>query len=125
MRLHERVAVVTGAASGIGRAIATRFAAEGATVVLADVTERPKEGGKTTRELIRGLAHEVKNPLGGLRGAAQLLERELVSADLKEYTQIIIHEADRLSELVEAPIDIISTGPDRAETIVRRHPFDV
>jgi two-component system nitrogen regulation sensor histidine kinase GlnL len=63
--------------------------------------DRARSSFKTTRELIRGLAHEVKNPLGGLRGAAQLLERELPSADLKEYTQIIIQEADRLSELVD------------------------
>lgn len=63
--------------------------------------DRARSSFKTTRELIRGLAHEVKNPLGGLRGAAQLLERELDSAELKEYTQIIIHEADRLSELVD------------------------
>jgi two-component system nitrogen regulation sensor histidine kinase GlnL len=63
--------------------------------------DRSRSSFKTTRELIRGLAHEVKNPLGGLRGAAQLLERELASAELKEYTQIIIHEADRLSELVD------------------------
>ena len=63
--------------------------------------DRSRSSFKTTRELIRGLAHEVKNPLGGLRGAAQLLERELDSADLKEYTQIIIEEADRLSGLVD------------------------
>ncbi len=53
-----------------------------------------------TRNLVRGMAHEIKNPLGGLRGAAQLLERELPSANLKEYTQIIIGEADRLQSLV-------------------------
>ncbi len=53
------------------------------------------------RELVRGLAHEVKNPLGGLRGAAQLLERELDSEELQEYTQIIIAEADRLQSLVD------------------------
>lgn len=52
------------------------------------------------RALIRGLAHEVKNPLGGLRGAAQLLERELPDENLKEYTNIIIGEADRLRNLV-------------------------
>lgn len=51
--------------------------------------------------LVKGLAHEVKNPLGGLRGAAQLLERELESDELKEYTQIIIDEADRLQSLVD------------------------
>lgn len=55
----------------------------------------------TARALARGLAHEVKNPLGGLRGAAQLLEGELESDELKEYTQIIINEADRLQQLVD------------------------
>jgi len=54
-----------------------------------------------TKELLRGLAHEVKNPLGGLRGAAQLLERELDSFELKEYTRVIIDEADRLQNLVD------------------------
>lgn len=53
-----------------------------------------------TQELLRGLAHEIKNPLGGLRGAAQLLERELHSEDQKEYTRVIINEADRLQKLV-------------------------
>ncbi|MCW9012411.1 MAG: nitrogen regulation protein NR(II) [Gammaproteobacteria bacterium] len=54
-----------------------------------------------TRNVIRGMAHEIKNPLGGLRGAAQLLERELPDAGLQEYTQIIIGEADRLQSLVD------------------------
>jgi two-component system nitrogen regulation sensor histidine kinase GlnL len=54
-----------------------------------------------SRALIRGLAHEIKNPLGGLRGAAQLLERQLPEKSLKEYTRIIIHEADRLRNLVD------------------------
>jgi two-component system nitrogen regulation sensor histidine kinase GlnL len=58
------------------------------------------------RAVIRGLAHEIKNPLGGLRGAAQLLERELENKNLREYTQIIIHEADRLRNLVDR-----MTGP--------------
>lgn len=51
--------------------------------------------------LMRGLAHEVKNPLGGIRGAAQLLERELSEPHHREYTQIIIGEADRLRKLVD------------------------
>jgi len=55
----------------------------------------------TSRALIRGLAHEIKNPLGGLRGAAQLLERELPNKELTEYTRIIIREADRLRGLVD------------------------
>ncbi len=53
-----------------------------------------------TQDLLRGLAHEIKNPLGGLRGAAQLLERELNSEEQKEYTRVIIDEADRLQKLV-------------------------
>ena len=56
---------------------------------------------RTTRELVRGLAHEIKNPLGGIRGAAQLLSRELDRPNLCEYTDIIIEEADRLRNLVD------------------------
>ena len=53
------------------------------------------------KELLRNLAHEIKNPLGGVRGAAQLLDRELPSEELREYTQVIIKEADRLQGLVD------------------------
>ena len=56
---------------------------------------------ETTRAVIRGLAHEIKNPLGGVRGAAQLLAKELPNDALKEYTRIIIREADRLRDLVD------------------------
>jgi two-component system nitrogen regulation sensor histidine kinase GlnL len=62
--------------------------------------ERLNEQQQANRELIRSLAHEIKNPLGGIRGAAQLLERELDRAQLIEYTQVIIGEADRLQSLV-------------------------
>ncbi|GAB4350630.1 MAG: two-component system sensor histidine kinase NtrB [Gammaproteobacteria bacterium] len=55
---------------------------------------------QATSALLRGLAHEIRNPLGGLRGAAQLLERELDNETLKEYTQVIISEADRLEDLL-------------------------
>ncbi|NRA21194.1 MAG: PAS domain-containing protein [Oceanospirillaceae bacterium] len=55
----------------------------------------------TTRNLVRGMAHEIKNPLGGIRGAAQLLERQLPDESLKEYTSVIIDEADRLRDLVD------------------------
>lgn len=56
---------------------------------------------QVSRELVRNLAHEIKNPLGGIRGSAQLLERELSSAPLREYTQVIIKEADRLQDLMQ------------------------
>jgi two-component system nitrogen regulation sensor histidine kinase GlnL len=56
---------------------------------------------ETTRKLVRGLAHEIKNPLGGIRGAAQLLARELATEQQRDYTRIIIEEADRLRNLVD------------------------
>lgn len=56
---------------------------------------------ETTKLLVRGLAHEIKNPLGGIRGAAQLLARELPNEDLRDYTSVIIEEADRLRNLVD------------------------
>lgn len=63
------------------------------------------ERQELNRELIRNLAHEIKNPLGGIRGSAQLLERELQGlpneADLTEYTQVIVNEADRLQTLMD------------------------
>lgn len=62
--------------------------------------ERLAEQQKANRELIRNLAHEIKNPLGGIRGSAQLLERELGQPQLREYTQVIIKEADRLQDLM-------------------------
>ena len=56
---------------------------------------------ETTKLLVRGLAHEIKNPLGGIRGAAQLLARELPDEGLRDYTNVIIEEADRLRNLVD------------------------
>ena len=66
-----------------------------------DREERLAEQAQANKELIRNLAHEIKNPLGGIRGAAQLLEMEIESRELTEYTQVIIHEADRLQTLVD------------------------
>ncbi len=62
--------------------------------------ERLQEQQQANRDLIRSLAHEIKNPLGGIRGAAQLLEGELDRPHLIEYTQVIIGESDRLQSLV-------------------------
>ena len=62
---------------------------------------RLMEQALANKELIRNLAHEIKNPLGGIRGAAQLLQMEVESKDLIEYTQVIIREADRLQTLVD------------------------
>jgi two-component system nitrogen regulation sensor histidine kinase GlnL len=65
-----------------------------------------------SRLMIRQLAHEIKNPLGGLRGAAQLLDRELHDGALKEYTTIIINEADRLRALVDSML-----GPSQPQQL--------
>jgi two-component system nitrogen regulation sensor histidine kinase GlnL len=83
---------------------------------LADTTQRKRISRENdllarldgSRLMIKQLAHEIKNPLGGLRGAAQLLERELQHASLKEYTRVIIGEADRLAALVDS-----MAGPNR------------
>src|SRR5262245_51795059 len=63
--------------------------------------ERVLDQSVANRELMRNLAHEIKNPLGGIRGAAQLLDRELEDPALHEYTQVIMKEADRLQSLMD------------------------
>jgi two-component system nitrogen regulation sensor histidine kinase GlnL len=67
------------------------------------------------RLMVRQLAHEIKNPLGGLRGAAQLLDRELHDGALKEYTTVIINEADRLRALVDSMLG--PSQPPRMEQV--------
>jgi two-component system, NtrC family, nitrogen regulation sensor histidine kinase GlnL len=71
-----------------------------------------------SRQMIRQLAHEIKNPLGGLRGAAQLLERELPGEPLKEYTRLIIREADRLRKLVD---NLLGPGAPPNKTSINPH----
>jgi two-component system nitrogen regulation sensor histidine kinase GlnL len=95
----------------------------GVIVELADVTQHKRilrENALLTqlggsRAMVRQLAHEIKNPLGGLRGAAQLLERQLKDPALHEYTTVIISEADRLAALVDA---LLGPGqPPRKEPV--------
>lgn len=71
----------------------------------AERDARFSEQARENRELVRSLAHEIKNPLGGLRGAAQLLEAELHDASLREYTQVIIQESDRLQTLLDRMLE--------------------
>lgn len=71
-----------------------------------------------SRLMVRQLAHEIKNPLGGLRGAAQLLERELLDPALREYTRVIISEADRLSHLLDS---MLGPGRPPAKQLVNVH----
>jgi two-component system, NtrC family, nitrogen regulation sensor histidine kinase GlnL len=90
---------------------------------LADATQRQRISRESdllarlesSRLMIRQLAHEIKNPLGGLRGAAQLLARELHDPTLHEYTDVIIGEADRLTALVDS-----IAGPGRATVLLER-----
>ena len=78
-------------------------------VEITDVTRRTQISRENAlliqhgagRQMIRQLAHEIKNPLGGIRGAAQLLERQLEDAELREYTDVVISETDRLAGLVD------------------------
>jgi two-component system nitrogen regulation sensor histidine kinase GlnL len=71
-----------------------------------------------SRLMVRQLAHEIKNPLGGLRGAAQLLERELLDPALREYTRVIISEADRLAHLLDS---MLGPGRPPAKQLVNVH----
>lgn len=85
--------------------------------------ERLLEQQLASRELIRNLAHEIKNPLGGIRGAAQLLEHELNNPGLREYTQVIIKEADRLQDLMKrllSPHRPMQPGPVNIHEILER-----
>lgn len=81
------------------------------------------EQSQAHRELIRNLAHEIKNPLGGIRGAAQLLDRELERPGLHEYTQVIIKESDRLQALMDrllTPHRLPLPGPVNIHEVLER-----
>ena len=78
--------------------------------------------GFAGRRMIRQLAHEIKNPLGGLRGAAQLLDRQLDSEELREYTSVIISEADRLAGLVDTLLG--PGGPPNKQAINLHEPLE-
>jgi two-component system nitrogen regulation sensor histidine kinase GlnL len=105
------------------RVVATAQSTESTPLVLevseieqqlkVDREERQLGLTEANRQLLRNLAHEIKNPLGGLRGAAQLLEAELASIEQREYTRVIIAEADRLQALVDRLL-----APHRVEHIV-------
>ena len=75
--------------------------------------DRQLDQTESTRRLLRNLAHEIKNPLGGIRGAAQLLDDQLPSAEQREYTRVIIAEADRLQSLVDRVL-----APHRSPRVV-------
>jgi two-component system nitrogen regulation sensor histidine kinase GlnL len=85
--------------------------------------ERLLQDQRINRELIRNLAHEIRNPLGGIRGAAQLLERELTDPSLKEYTQVIRKEADRLHVLMDrllSPVRVPQRLPVNIHEVLER-----
>lgn len=102
---------VTGQTLTVDYAVTPLFS-KGETLLLLEVHPRDRllritkeeaqlSKQETTKLLVRSLAHEIKNPLGGIRGAAQLLSRELPNEELKDYTNVIIEEADRLRNLVD------------------------
>jgi len=105
MRRHPQgsselpVHVIVSQMDGPGRVLVEMIEIEQQTRL--DREERAHGLAQANKELVRNLAHEIKNPLGGIRGAAQLLAMELTSRELTEYTQVIIHEADRLQVLVD------------------------
>ena len=121
-RLTERalpVTLCTGRARVVDCTVTPLESARGETDVLVELVpldryqqitreERLLTQTAYARTLVRRLGHEIKNPLGGLRGAAQLLETELPNAALREYTGVIIREADRLTKLVDRML-----GPPR------------
>ena len=92
-------------------------------VEITDVTRRSQISRENAlliqhgagRQMIRQLAHEIKNPLGGIRGAAQLLERQLNDAELREYTDVVISETDRLAGLVDTLLG--PGGPPNKEPV--------
>ncbi|MBL1142530.1 MAG: PAS domain-containing sensor histidine kinase [Proteobacteria bacterium] len=73
---------------------------------------------EAAKESVQGMAHEIKNPLGGIRGAAQLLERELENKDLLEYTQLIINESDRLRHFIDR---MLTTSNQPAKSAMNIH----
>ena len=82
-----------------------------------------RDAQASMRKVIKGLAHEVKNPLGGIRGAAQLLARELDDSKLTEYTDVIMEEADRLRTLVDrmlGPRERLATRPMNIHEVLER-----
>jgi two-component system, NtrC family, nitrogen regulation sensor histidine kinase GlnL len=83
---------------GVPRA---QIQAEWLLVAMSKIDGQAADQNEVNKELLRNLAHEIKNPLGGIRGAAQLLQMDLTDKSLIEYTQVIIHEADRLQSLVD------------------------
>ena len=95
-------------------------------VEITDVTRRTRINRENAlmiqhgagRQMVRQLAHEIKNPLGGLRGAAQLLGKRLDSDELREYTDVIISEADRLAGLVDT---LLGPGGPPSKTSVNIH----
>ncbi|MBK8971889.1 MAG: nitrogen regulation protein NR(II) [Hahellaceae bacterium] len=109
----------------------TAFSPGGQTWILMELSGRDRlqrisreeeliANQETSKILVRGLAHEIKNPLGGIRGAAQLLSRALTDPSLQDYTEIIISESDRLRNLVDRML-----GPHQAMRIERTNIHEV
>jgi two-component system nitrogen regulation sensor histidine kinase GlnL len=100
----------------------------GAVLVVRDLqrikaleeSQRPAERLTAFGVLAAAMAHEIKNPLLGIRGAAQLLREELTTDEAREYTDVIIREADRLNGLMEEMLDFARPHP-LTPTLVNLH----
>lgn len=92
-------ATVTPLETAPGSAVLEFYAAGGSARIARE--EQVMAQSQASQTLLRQLAHEIRNPLGGIRGAAQLLEAELEESELKEYTQVIIQETNRLQSLLD------------------------
>jgi len=91
--------------------------------VRAEREERMRDQTQANRELLRNLAHEIRNPLGGIRGAAQLLDSELDRPELREYTRVVMQEADRLQSLMDrmlAPHRLLQRKPVNIHEVLER-----
>lgn len=99
LAVHIHVSCLDAGGSGAGQVLLELWPQQ--QHARQDREERLRQQAQAHHELIRNLAHEIKNPLGGMRGAAQLLAMELDNPELGEYTQVIIHEVDRLQSLVD------------------------
>ncbi|MDI9333228.1 MAG: nitrogen regulation protein NR(II) [Cytophagales bacterium] len=96
-----RIAFANGALEALMGVPRARIQSDWLLLEIAPADGKAADQNAVNKELLRNLAHEIKNPLGGIRGAAQLLQMDLSDKSLIEYTQVIIHEADRLQSLVD------------------------
>jgi len=123
--IHQRLGPVVPVAATVSPLFDDDGKADGAVLLLREISgARLLETDSTRRDRLAligafaaGIAHEIKNPLGGIKGAAQLLARRLSSADLKEYTDVITGETDRLSAILDDILNFSNPRKPRSEQL--------